>query len=109
MTTDESPALILPDDFDDDEWEVEAKGALRDVEIRRGGRAARVTFYDPVRLSQDIESQIRAGRAFAVERLIVVNRVNRSQMESAIVNLGDELIRDIVRPDPSSGESKWIT
>lgn len=93
MTTDEAPALLLPDDFDDYAWEIEAKGVFLNVGVRLGDRIVNVTFYDPVRLQQEIESDLLAGRAFAVERLRVVSKVTRENMQAAIANLGHERIR----------------
>jgi hypothetical protein len=94
MSTDESPALLLPDDFDDYAWEIEAKGYFGDVGVRLGDRIVNVTFYDPVRLQQEIESDLLAGRAFAVERLRVVSKVTRENMQAAIANLGHEQSRN---------------
>ena len=47
--------LTLPEDFEDYAWEAEAKGVFWDTSARIGDREVTVTFYDPVRLSQDIE------------------------------------------------------
>lgn len=84
--------LVLPEGFADFAWEVEAKGVLADVEVRVAGRVAQVTFYDPDRLQQDIESELRAGRNLVVNRLVVVRRVSVAEMQAAVNSLAPEFL-----------------
>lgn len=81
------PTLILPPDFTERAAEVEAKGVLWDAHIVRDGKQVPVTFYDPVRLAQDIDADIDFQRAFITRRLIVVQRVTIEEMSRAVTNL----------------------
>ncbi len=49
---------MLPADFGDYAWEVEAKGVLMDVLVPVGDREVEVSFYDPVRLVQDLAEEM---------------------------------------------------
>ena len=51
-------ALEFPDGFDDFAWETESKGWLSGVIAIVDGRCYQVTFYDPIRLAQDIETEL---------------------------------------------------
>lgn len=53
--------LVLPTDFHDCAWEVEVKGVLRDVPVRVGTGVVKITFYDPVRLGQDLAEELARG------------------------------------------------
>lgn len=81
------PILRLPDDFEDYAWEVEAKGVFWDAWIALGGLELPVTFYDPVRLAQDVEEDVKSQRSFAVRHLIVVGRLTIEEMTTAVAAL----------------------
>ena len=76
--------LILPEDFADYAWEVEAKGAFFDAVVVEEGHRASVTFYDPVRLQHDVADELVDGIAFVAPRLLVVPRLTREAMASAV-------------------------
>jgi hypothetical protein len=78
-----SSALILPVDFDDYEREVEAKGFFSEARLSVSGKRYRLNFYDPVRLGQEIESELQRGGLFFEANLVVVPSVTRSGMERA--------------------------
>jgi hypothetical protein len=82
-------ALLLPRDFDDYEWEVRAKGFFSEARLSVSGTRYRLNFYDCVRLSQEIESELQRGRVFFEPNLVVVSSVTRSDMERA----ADDAIR----------------
>lgn len=85
--------LRLPADFHDYAWEVEAKGWFpADVAVP-GGATHRVMFYDPVRLRQDIEADLAAGRPVSVTRLIVVEQVTAGLMARAVESLPEDFFR----------------
>jgi len=69
-----------------DRAERPAKGWLADVVVElENGKRHRLFFYDPVRLKQDLEEEIKLGKAAIVERgLIVVPEVSRETIEKAI-------------------------
>lgn len=73
----------LPPDFADYEWEVEAKGWFSEARIFVSGKRYRLNFYDPVRLGQSIEDELKRDRAFFEPNLVVVQSVTRANMERA--------------------------
>lgn len=76
--------LVLPEGWDDlAAFEVESKGWF-DALIVVGDREFDVSFYDPVRLAQDVEADLAAGEIFVVRNLIVVNRVTVEEMTRAV-------------------------
>ena len=76
-------SFVLPEDFVDYEWEVTAKGCFSEARIIVSGRRYRLNFYDPVRLSQEIESGLQRGGVFIERNLIVIRSVTRLEMERA--------------------------
>jgi len=79
--------LILPADFDEHEWEVEAKGWFAGASIIFNGYNIPLCFYDPARLVQEVESSLSSGRFFFEKNLIVVNLINRKNLEEAVDRL----------------------
>lgn len=82
--------IRFPDWYDDRaEWEAEQKGWLQGVEIELGdGSRYAVTFYDPVRLAQDLEEGVKWDRPFIAEPgLIVIPNVTRPAMNAAVESL----------------------
>jgi len=80
-------ALILPGDFDDYEWEVKAKGFYSEARLSVSGKRYRLTFYDPARLSQELEAALKRAELFFESNLVIVNSVTRSDMERAAEGL----------------------
>jgi hypothetical protein len=76
--------LVLPVDFDDYAWEIEAKGWFNDAVVMYEGEKYRITFYDVARLSQDIEEALSAHAAFVEKNIVILNSVTREAMEHAI-------------------------
>ena len=74
------PVLTFDDDFDERAaFEVELKGyySLARVCLPDGARF-RVCFYDPVRLSQDLEDEVKSGAVCIAEPgLIITYRASR--------------------------------
>ena len=83
----QSFALVLPCEFDDYEWEVKAKGFFSEARLSVSGKRYRLTFYDPVRLSQEIEDELKRGELFFELNLVIVSSVTRSDMERAVESL----------------------
>ena len=82
--------LVLPVDFKDYAWEVDAKGYLTGASVRVGDRLLAVTFYEPVRLAQDIAGELAGGRPFGAVRILVVERVREDDMRAAIAKMPAE-------------------
>ena len=51
------------------------------------GKQYRLSFYDAVRLSQDIESDFEKGAVFFEPNLVIVRSVTRVEMERAAEQL----------------------
>ncbi len=84
-----SGAIVrLPDDFDPDGWEVEAKGWLKDVIVEFEGHTTRLAFYDPRRLVEEIGDELAAGRPVSFKNLVVVPHVTRDSIVAAVASLG---------------------
>ena len=89
--------LVLAENFDEFEWETEAKGWYP-AELRYRGKVFALTFYDPVRLQQEIEDELKRCDAFFEENLIVVRTVNRAHMERAVARLLRSKMLDRLSP-----------
>ena len=90
MTEMNRPRLSFPQGFDErDAVESEQRGyfGLAIVELPNGARV-NVCFYDPVRLSQDLETVQESGDACIAEPgLIVIPSVTLEYMERAVQQL----------------------
>lgn len=88
MATDTAVFTIhYPDWFDERaEWEAEAKGWLAGVVVQLAdGSRYPVSFYDPVRLRQDLEAETNQGRPYIAEPgLIIVPEVTARAIHQAI-------------------------
>jgi hypothetical protein len=84
------PTLRFTCDFDDrTAWEVQQKGWFEGaVAVMPNGLEIALSFWDPVRLSQEISDGVRLGRAcFAEPGLVIVPSVTRDHMQKAIEEL----------------------
>ena len=80
MTSDEIEALVLPEDFDEYAWEVEAKGVFCDAHLKYQGNEYPMTFYEIERLAQDVAEALRDGMPFFEQNLVVVRKVTKDEM-----------------------------
>jgi len=81
------PALHFHGGFDArEEHEAESRGYCSDVAaVFEDGKSFELVFYDPVRLSQDLQTLNEQGRTGIAERgLIVVPLVTKNNMQRAI-------------------------
>jgi hypothetical protein len=92
-------SLVLPVDFDDYAWEVQAKGFFPDALMLVSETRYRLTFYDPVRLSQEIDNQLQSEVAFSELNLVIVRSVTRANMEAAVSMLARSSPGTILVPD----------
>ena len=76
-----TPTIRYPAWYDpDQEYEYQAKGRLvLDAVINQ--QAHTFTFYDPVRLQQDIAAELELGAAFYETRLVVLPSVTPANIE----------------------------
>jgi hypothetical protein len=75
-----------------DEFEAEERGYRSHVWVELDdGTRHQVTFFDPIRLSQELEEDFRSGKVYFTEPgLIILPAVTTSNMEVAIQELVDE-------------------
>ena len=83
--------LVLPADFSDYAWEVEVKGWFDAATALIDGTVFPITFYDPVRLQQDVKADLESGRTFIAVRLLVVDSLTADGMRAALSSAPDEL------------------
>jgi hypothetical protein len=79
----------LPEEFADHELEVEAKGWFSGARLTVSGKQYHLTFYNPVRLGQEIESELERGGVFFEPNLVIVRSVTRTNMERAAALLAE--------------------
>ncbi len=91
MTTDPAaPRLVFRHGFGDrDEVETPLKGYRSDaVVVAPDGEQFAVTFYDPVRLGQDLAEEVALGATHLAEPgLVIVPEVTREAMEAVVGEL----------------------
>lgn len=78
-----SRELVLPPDYSVYAWEIKDKGVL-DTYVLVDDLPVSVSFFDPVRLQQEIADDLEQGRHFTVKRLLVVERVTLQNMQLAV-------------------------
>jgi len=109
MATDTSSFTIhFPEWFDERaEWEAESKGWLQGVTVELAdGNRYPVFFYDPVRLSQDLEAEASQGRPYAAEPgMIVLPQVTRAAISEAVKQLVGAGFFNHLRPLPAGRQN----
>jgi len=102
MISQNNPRLVFEGSFDQREAaECQARGYRSHVsaELADGERFPLV-FYDPVRLTQDLESEVESGSPCLAEPgLIVLEEVTREKMQAAVNRLAEEGYFDALRPE----------
>jgi hypothetical protein len=91
MATDISAyTIVFPQEYHERrELETPAKGWLSDVEVHlEDGRHYALTFFDPIRLAQELAADAQAGRPyFAEPGLVVLPEVSTASIEAAVPGL----------------------
>ena len=86
----DEPTLTFTCELDERaEWEIEQKGFFEHavVNLPDGGSVS-VCFWDPVRLSQDLEMELTHGRKCLAEPgMIVIPKVTIDNMRAAVTEL----------------------
>ncbi|MCU4425777.1 hypothetical protein [Acinetobacter sp. WU_MDCI_Abxb74] len=78
--------LNLSDDFSEYAWEIESKGCF-EVDIKVFDKLYTFNFYDPIRLKQTIEDDLRSNQYFFCENLVVLPKVSLDNIEKFIENI----------------------
>jgi hypothetical protein len=90
MHAGDQPKLLFTEVFDERlAFEVEQKGwcSIGIVELPSGTQI-KVFFYDPVRLAQDLETDLASGEVCIAEvGMIVIPKITREYMEKAVHRL----------------------
>ncbi|GGC87352.1 hypothetical protein [Undibacterium terreum] len=76
--------LSLPEDFEDYEWEVTAKGYFSEAFLTVAKIRYRLNFYDAVRLQQEVDSTLESGTMFFEPNLLVIKAVDKVKIEEAV-------------------------
>lgn len=76
--------LVLPEYFQDYAYEYEAKGWFSHVRLHYMGRQFPLSFYDPIRLMQEIEGELRRSPVFTEPNLLVVASITEAAMREAV-------------------------
>ena len=79
--------IIYPIEWNEiDKLERPAKGFLNNVKvIKENGKEYTLSFYDPVRLSQDLEGENKIGKAGIIEKgLLIIKEVTKENIEKAV-------------------------
>jgi hypothetical protein len=91
MSTDKEPFTIsFPDGYDERlEFETPSKGYLRDVVVHLGeGSSYKLFFIDPIRLQQDLESDVANGCEYYAEPgMVVLPEVTTEMIRKAVSGL----------------------
>ena len=93
--------LIFEEGFEErDEYETPLKGWRGDVLVELSdGTRYRLSFFDPVRLAQELDAEVESGNPFLAEPgLIVLQRVTRENMERAALELCKRGFFETLRP-----------
>lgn len=85
-------SIHFPADYDaQGEFETPSRGYLAEVDIDVDGLRYRLFFIDPIRLEQELKSNVESGRCyFAEPNLIVLPKVSTEVIKKAV----DGLARD---------------
>ncbi len=81
--------ILFPADYDaQSEFETPLRGYLSEVEVELDGLRYRLFFIDPVRLEQELKSNVDSGRPyFAEPNLIVLPEVTTEAIKTAVAGL----------------------
>jgi hypothetical protein len=84
-----SITILFPADYDSQsEFETPLRGYLSEVEVELAGLQYRLFFIDPVRLGQELKSNIDSGRSyFAEPNLIILPEVTTDAIKKAVESL----------------------
>ena len=86
---DKGITVSFPADYDaQSEFETPRRGYLSDVEVELEGARYRLFFIDPVRLDQELKSNVDSGRPFFSEpNLVVLPEVTTEAIKKAVEGL----------------------
>jgi hypothetical protein len=80
--------INFSDDFSEYAWEIELKGCF-EVDIQVFDKLYTFNFYDPIRLKQTIEDDVRSNQYSFCENMVVLPKVNLRNIEKFIEDIID--------------------
>jgi hypothetical protein len=87
--------IVYPE-MDEFDWAMtEVKGWIG-ITIRWAEGETAVTFYDPVRLAQEVQSAVNRSGYFAEPAVIVVPAVTKEAIEAVAARIAEKGFREIV-------------
>lgn len=93
--------IIFPINYIEDKLlqvETEAKGYLQGVRLKVEGISYTLTFYDPVRLLQDIEEEFKLHGFFFESNVVAITKVDKESIIRALNSIVDTgVYKDMVR------------
>ena len=102
MSTLAKPFTIhFPEDFDaQSEFETPSRGYLSDVIVEmKDGQRYKLFFYDPVRMRQDLEAEISAGKPCLAEpNVILLPEITIENIEKAVQRSWQDGFFDELKP-----------
>jgi hypothetical protein len=79
--------VVYPGAMDEHDWVVrEAKGWI-EVTVRWTGGEKPITFYDPTRLAQEVQSALEQSGYFAERALVVVPTLSKEAIETVVAQM----------------------
>src|SRR5262245_45685552 len=84
------PTIHFPDGYDARrEFETPERGYLSNVVVQlENGNRYQVFFYDPVRMQQDLEEEVKAGRGYLAEpNVVLLPEVTTDNIKKAVAGL----------------------
>jgi hypothetical protein len=97
---DKRVTVVFPADYDaQSEFETPMRGYLSDVEVELDGSRYRLFFIDPVRLEQELKSNVDSVRSyFAEPNLIVLPQVTTEAIKKAVEGLARDGFFQSLKP-----------
>lgn len=87
--------IVWPHPMDEYAWAItEAKGWI-EITVRSSEGEKTITFYDPVRLAQEVDAAVTGRGYFAESAVAVIPAVTREAVESAIGLIAERGFTDI--------------
>jgi hypothetical protein len=87
--------VIYPSSMDDYDWYMtESKGWI-EVTVQWATRRKTITFYDPTRLAQEVQSAVTRSGYFAESAVVVLPAVTKEAIEAVVAQMAQRRFADI--------------
>jgi hypothetical protein len=95
------PIIAFPEGYDARaEFETPARGYLTGVTVQlEDGSRFELSFFDPIRLEQDLAAEVKTGRAYFTEpNLVILPEVTTESIKKAVQGLWRDGLFQRLRP-----------